>query len=224
MPRRKPSGRTANQSVTIDLDTAELAGLGDVFRALPDSFRNQIARPIVDRLVKMGARTAKLMLVRMLPKRDPLTRRWQRPTGALRDSLGSKTVPASKMRDKTKVIGMFGARRDFRVSKMTTKLAGKLNMEVRRPTKFERTFRSPRNKFIIPSRYIHLVEFGHSGSRYFPAARPYPFMRAASQSLTAIVPIVVRTLYNEKFNQVFNAAIRRAQNPNRRSYVRRAPV
>lgn len=220
----KPSRRTASQHLVIDMDASEFVSLKEVFQSLPEAMRRQVLKPIVDKIAKIGANVARQTLARRLPKRDPKTRRWDRPTGALRDSLGAKTIPLSKMRDKNKVLGMFGARRDFRVSKRTVKRASSLGMKVIRPTRFQRAFKIKPNPFIVPSRYVHLVEFGHKGSRFYPPAQSYPFMQDASQLLANHVPQMVRQFYSAAHESVFNAAIRRARNPNRRSHVRRARV
>lgn len=228
MARRKVSGRTANQFLNIDLDAAEFVSLKEVFRSLPDAMRRQVLKPIVDKVAKVGAQVAKQTAARMLPPRVSNPNRysgkprWNRPTGALRDSLGAKTVPLSKMRDKNKVVGMFGARRDFRVSKQTAKRAASIGMKVQRPNLMQRKFRVRPNPFIVPARYIHLVEFGHKGSAHYPPARPYPFLQEASRRLGPHVPAMIRQFYSAAHESVFNAAIRRAKNPNRRSFVRRA--
>ena len=245
---RRTSVRSGTQAVVFDMDMAEIAGLKDVFAALPDAMRRQIAKPIVDKLVQMGARTAKINVARMLPKRDPRTRRWDRPTGALRDSIGNKTVALSKMKNKNMVFGMFGARTDFKVSKQTARNVSR-NRELLRA--FVVTEANPQGRIetrhmpipigrirhangrtnqssgsIQPYKYIHLVEHGHRGTPAYriPAARPYPFMRASNLAIRAIMPMVIREMYAAKHKQVFASAIRRATNPNRRSFVRRARV
>jgi hypothetical protein len=168
---RRASKRTASQFLTIDLDAAEFVSLKEVFRSLPDAMRRQVLKPIVDKVAKVGAQVAKQTAARMLPPRVSNPNRysgkprWNRPTGALRDSLGAKTIPLSKMRDKNKVVGMFGARRDFRVSKQTMKRASAIGMKVQRPNLMQRKFRIKPNPFIVPSRYIHLWSSGIKEAR-----------------------------------------------------------
>lgn len=245
---RRTSIRRGTQAVVFDMDMAEIAGLKDVFSALPDAMRRQIAKPIVDKLVQMGARTAKINVARMLPKRNPATRRWDRPTGALRDSIGNKTVALGKMKNKNMVFGLFGARMDFKVSKQTARNVSR-NRELRRAVVVSEANPSGRvmtrhmpipigrirkangrtnqsSGSIQPYKYIHLVEHGHRGTAHLhiPPAQPYPFMRASNIAIRAIMPMVIRDMYSAKHKQVFAAAMRRASNPNRRSFVRRARV
>ena len=227
---RRASKRTASQFLTIDMDAAEFVSLKEVFQSLPDAMRRQVLKPVVDKIAKVGAQVAKQTAARMLPPRTSNPNRysgkprWQRPTGALRDSMGAKTIPLSKMRDKNKVLSMFGARRDFRVSKQTQTRASSIGLRVQRPNLMQRKFKIRPNPFIVPSRYVHLVEFGHKGSRYYPAAKPYPFLQQASRLLAPHVPAMIRQFYSAAHESIFNAAIRRAKNPNRRSFVRRARV
>lgn len=170
MPRR-----TRNQSnVTISMTAFGGEHIVRMLRALPDAIRNEILEPIIKQLCRDGAKIAKMTLRRILPKRDPKTRRWDRPTGALYDSLGMKTVPRSRMRNKQIVVGYFGARLDFRVTKRTAQkvkrirnidparaFVGRVRFPAGHPKAGRLNLRQ--SGAIQPFKYIHLVEGGHKG-------------------------------------------------------------
>lgn len=232
------SPRRTGGAIAFDLDVTGVEGLSDVLRALPLSIRNKIAQPIVQKLVGMGARTAQINIVRVLPRRDPAKRRWDRPTGALRDSMGAKVVPISRMRNKNIVFGLYGARSDFRVNMSTARnIANNRDLRRRRfggvtqmisgPLSVGRIkLRSGRTnvgvRSIQPAKYAHLVEGGHVAVPQFniPAASPRPFMAPTRQAIAAIMPGVVSRLYNEGAQRVFAAEVRRAQRPSRVSGYR----
>lgn len=209
--RRRGGG--ASGAITFDMDMSGLDGVRELLKAMPATLRNGIVQPIVTTLVQAGARVAKQNLVRILPKRDPATRRWDRPTGALRDSLGSKVVPNSRMRNKGVVFGLYGARLDFRVSKQTQK---NVSLIRGRPQRIGRLPRgTPKGTVIAPYKYIHLVERGHRALPQFniPAARPYPFMGATRQAMLAVIPIMIRsrfaTLYPQQMSKLTRRYMRR---------------
>lgn len=212
--RRRGGG--ASGAITFDMDMSGLDGVRELLKAMPTTLRNGIVQPIVTSLVQDGARLAKQNLVRMLPKRDPQTRRWDRPTGALRDSLGSKVVPISRMRNKGVVFGLYGARLDFRVSKQTQKNASLLRGGGMRVGRLRRN--DPKYTVIAPYKYIHLVERGHKGapSANIPPARPYPFMGATRQAMLAVIPIILRSRFAALYPQQMAKLTRR--------YMRRAGI
>jgi len=192
--------------------------LQELLRAMPAQMRSMIMEPIVSTLVQTGVRLARTTLPRMLPKRDPATRRWDRPTGALRDSLGSKVMPRSRMRNKDIVFGLYGARLDFRVTLVTARRVAAIRRVASGPLAVGRVTNpngrtNTRSGSIQPAKYIHLVEGGHRGSRFFPAARAYPFMAHAKSALAAIMPTLVR----ERWAQLYPMAIDRL----RRRYTNR---
>lgn len=192
--RRRTGG--ASGAISFDVRTSGIEGMQELLSVLPRTIVTGVLVPMVRHIAGIGARMARINLVRMLPKRDPKTRRWDRPTGALRDALGSKVVPVSKMRNKNLVFGLYGARLDFRVSKQTQKRAAKIGLKVGRLTR-----NTPRNTVIAPAKYIHLVERGHKGSAKgnFPPARAYPFMGATRAALTAILPTLIREQWRVRY-------------------------
>lgn len=207
--RRRSSGSGA--AVAFDVAVSGMQGIQELLRALPQTMRTGILKPMMEHITTVGARMAKVNLVRMLPKRDPQTRRWDRPTGALRDSLGHKVVPLSRMRNPNLIFGMIGARLDFRVSKQTQRRAKLVNRTVGRLTRTTK-----KNTVIAPAKYIHLVERGHKGSRYYPAAIGYPFMAATRSALVAILPMLVREQWATRYPRQIDSL--------RRRYLRRAGV
>ena len=230
--KRKRTGSAT--AIEFSIDLSEIDGMIQVLKELPTGMRNQIAKPIVTKIVQAGSRTARINLARMLPHRDPKTRMWDRPTGALRDSIGSKVVPLSKMRDKLKVYGLYGARTDFKVTKQTARRIAGIRKTSTRILRIGMTGRGeiagplPIGKHLIagrmkaapgaiqPSKYIHLVELGHKAvpAWRIPAARPYPFMAATRRAMNAIAPIIMRDVYNSAHARVFQSYFRR--------YMRRA--
>lgn len=207
--RRRSSGSGA--AVAFDVAVSGLAGIQELLRALPQTMRTGILKPMMEHITTVGARMARVNLVRMLPKRDPATRRWDRPTGALRDSLGHKVVPLSRMRNPNLIFGMVGARLDFRVSRQTQRRASAINRTVGRITR-----KTKKDTVIAPAKYIHLVERGHKGSRFYPAARGYPFMAATKSALIAILPILIREQWSVRYPRQIDSMKRR--------YLRRAGV
>lgn len=198
-----------------------------ILAQIPDALRREVMEPMVQRLVKMGVKIARNNLRRMLPLRNPDTRRWKRPTGALHDSLGQKVVPRSKMRKKGLVWGSFGARSEFRVRKTTTRKVRKLTHT--RPLfvghRFhpglmgmkKRQFR--KGEAIVPYHYIHLVNFGHRGApeHRIPPAVPYPFMTLAAEAVRAIAS----TLGPQMFRELFPRSVHRIAKRMGRSASRR---
>ena len=209
--RRGASGAGA---ITFDMDFSGIEGIQELMRAMPATLRNGIVQPIVNEIVKAGARMAKVNLVRMLPKRDPDTRRWDRPTGALRDSLGSKVVPLSRMRNKNLVFGLYGARLDFRVSKQTQRNVESIRGRGQRVGRLARN--TPKGTVIAPYKYIHLVEKGHRGAPQvnIPPDRPYPFMATTRLALNGIIPPIIRqkfaTFYPQQISKLTRRYLRRA--------------
>ena len=196
--------------MVFDMRVTGIDSLKALLAALPRTMRSMIIVPIVTKLVAEGARIARTNLVRVLPKRDPARRWWDRPTGALRDSLGSKVVPLSKMRNKDVVFGLFGARLDFRVSKRTVKRLASQGKFVGRPKRYQ-----AQSGLVVPAKYIHLVERGHRGSprHRIPPARAYPFMGPARTAIQAMLPGFVR----QEFGRLYPLVIERM----RRRYVGR---
>lgn len=212
--RRRGTG--AAGAITFDMNFSGIEGIQELMKAMPATLRNGIVQPIVNDIVKAGSRMAKINLVRMLPKRDTATRRWDRPTGALRDSLGSKVVPLSRMRNKNVVFGLYGARLDFRVSKQTQANVEGIRGRGMRVGRLTRN--TPKYTVIAPYKYIHLVERGHKGAPQFniPAARPYPFMGTTRMALNAIIPTMIRSSFSRLYPQQMAKLTRR--------YLRRAGI
>lgn len=209
--RRWSKTPDAAQAVAFEINMSGLEDVQALLSALPQTMRTGILKPMMEHITTAGARMARINLVRRLPKRDPATRRWDRPTGALRDSLGHKVMPLSKMRNPNLIFGMIGARIDFRVSKQTQRRARVINRTVGRLT-----WTTPKNTVIAPAKYIHLVERGHKGSRFYPAARGYPFMAATRTALVAILPMLVRDQWALRYPRQIDSMKRR--------YLRRAGV
>jgi hypothetical protein len=230
-PRANPNRRTGG-AVNFSIDVADIAGIADVYRALPMAIRVKITEPIVRKLAQMGAKEAAMNVTRVLPKRNPKTRRWDRPTGALRDSMGFRILQRSKMRNKFIVWGAFGARMDFRVNRATARnvannrqrITANINgittrvqgpIPIGRVRAFGRTILGV--QAIQPAKYAHLVEEGHKGSpaHRIPAAVPHRFMAPARQAIAARMPGLVSKEFNSTAQRVFASEIRRAQRPGR---------
>lgn len=217
MARRKPSAARAAGTVMLDMDTSGITGINQVLASLPTTIRNAIIVPIVKIIVNRGAKLAKQNLVRVLPDRTGQKKRWDRPTGALHDSLGAKVVPTSKMRNKNLVYGIFGARSDFRVNRPTARRIANMRHPVVGPHPVGR-FRQRNGKMraisgaIQPTKYLHLVERGHRGTpRYrIPPARAYPFMGPTGQQVVSEIPGIVRDNFNRLFPMVIARETRRA--------------
>jgi hypothetical protein len=201
-PRRQ---RKPGASINFAVDIAGIRGMQKVLQALPTTVRNAVLQPIVKTIAEAGANTARAFLTRMLPHRDPRTRRWDRPTGALADSLGHKVIPPSKMRNKDIVMGMYGTRLDFRVAASTRRGVASIQRSAAGPLAIGRirmangrTNRGGRS--IQPNKYIHLVERGHRGSpaHNIPPARAYPFMAASRMSLNAAMPMIIRQQFHPR--------------------------
>lgn len=216
--------------VSWDISIAGIPHMQALLAAMPRTLQSGIVVPIVRTLTSTGAKIARQELKRALPLRDYHGRRWQTPTGALRDSLGSKVVAQSRMKNKDISYGVFGARTDFRVSRATGRNVSRIRsvgvagfyrpgnrimgpLGVGRVTDAKGRRRAPRG-FIQPHKYIHFVEFGHRRGDGPTAADPYPFIRPTRRRLSAIAPTLIRerwaTLYPQQIAKMKRRYMRQA--------------
>ena len=138
-------------------------GVDDVIRRLQDVKPNLVARclkPAIDKSGRMVARAMKASVSR-------------KKTGLLKASIGIRTSPNWR---KGKVYAIIGPRRSF---KSTGQKGGVTTVSKWRMGRIKRR---GLEAFAAPSRYAHLIEFGHKKGKGKGAAKPMPFMRPAWQS------------------------------------------
>ena len=208
MARKKPKTATM---VTWDIHMAGIDHMKNLLAAMPQTLRTGICVPIVRTLSSTGAKIAKQELKRVLPVRDRHKIRWQTPTGALHDSLGSKVIPASRRRNRDVIYGVFGARSDFRVTRVTSRrVAAIKNYGLKRRVtgplavgaiRLPNGKTGRRGNAIKPHKYIHLVEFGHQRGAGPVEAEPYPFIRPARRRLESLAPGIIRERWNTLYPQ-----------------------
>jgi hypothetical protein len=149
--------RTGGNVVGIHL---QWVGVDDVLAKLANVKPYLVARclkPAIDKAGRLVARTMKSMISR-------------RKTGLLKASIGIRTSPNWR---KGKVYAIIGPRRSFK-SKNKVTTVSKWRMGRIKRKGFE--------AFANPTRYAHLIEFGHAKGKGKGAAKPYPFMRPAWQA------------------------------------------
>jgi len=203
--------------IVIDLEVHGTDRMRAMLAAMPQELKNGVMRPVLQTVLTKGVQLARQELVRVLPKRNPATSRWQTPTGALRNSLGQRVFPASRMRNKNLIIGFYGARTDFRVTKATARKVS----QIRRHGLGSRPFgplavgKLPRQRWgfmsspetrrvprtIQPHKYIGFVERGHKRGKGPVEARPYPFLGPSQQRLEGMLKGIVRSRFNELYPQ-----------------------
>ena len=224
-PTRK--SRKPGAAVYFTVDVAGVRGMQEVLRALPRQIRTQVLQPIMKQIADKGATLARTNLNAMLPTRPANKRRWDRPTGVLAASLGSKVVPATKMRNKDLVLGLYGSRLDFRVPVLARRNVAAIRRLPAGPfgvgrVRHHMTGRTNQSSGAIqPFKYIHLVEKGHravpagisknTGRPYraIPAAKPYPFMARSREALNAAIPGILQSQYHHRLTAVTARMIRR---------------
>lgn len=152
----------AKDSLQIHL---QWVGVDDVLRKLRELPPNLVAiglKPAIDKSARLVAKAMKASVTR-------------RRTGLLKQSVGVKVSPNWR---KGKVYAVIGPRRSY---KMVASDAGE---KFATPTKWRanKLRKKPHQAKIIPTRYAHLVEFGHARGKGKHDAKPYPFMRPAMES------------------------------------------
>lgn len=218
--------RSAKQMIHADIMIAGVEHMRALLEAMPQQLRTGILFPIVNTLVSQGARFARDEVRRVLPKRDMQNTRWDTPTGALANSLGSRVVSVARMRRRDVVFGLFGARMDFRAtSAVSRNIANRrtigLRGRVTGPVGLGRVRKmngrtNTSSGAIQPHKYLHFVEFGHRKGKGPVAAQPYPFMRPARERLVGVMPGIVRSRWSVLYPQQIEKLKRR--------YMRRADI
>ena len=208
MARKKPKTATM---VTWDIHMAGIDHMKNLLAAMPQTLRTGICVPIVRTLSSTGAKIAKQELKRALPIRDRHKTRWQTPTGALHDSLGSKVVASSRMRNKDIVYAIFGARTDFRVLRPTARRVASirrygLKNRVTGPMavgaiRLQNRRANLKGGSIKPHKYIHWVEFGHRKGNGPVRADPYPFINPTRKRLESLAPVIIRERWSVLYPQ-----------------------
>ena len=150
---------------------------------------------------------------------DGSPKRWQTPTGALRDSIGFKVIPAKRMRAADKLAMVYiGARDDFVATKRTKERVSNFTTfgwdgVTRTPQPAPAALyvsKGPTGQTIAPVRYFHLANFGHTaGARGFSFnAQPNDVITPTFTTMQGRVDGIVRQHYPVKFKKVMNADIR----------------
>lgn len=140
----------------------EWVGVDDVLARLTSVQPRLVARclkPAIDKAGRMVARAMKSAM------------RHHKRTGLLKQSIGIRVSPKWRT---GRVYAVIGPRRSFK--------KGEGGAKVSRKWRAKKDLKRPQNAGIVPTRYAHLVEFGHAKGAGKSAAKPYPFMRPATAS------------------------------------------
>ena len=198
--------------------------LGIMMEAMPGAIVRLVHHKIMSEVAKEGKKIMKqeikkkFRIYRDSDRRADGTRmRWQTPTGALDNSIGTKIPTLTQMKNKGVALAIIGPRTDFKATKAVKRRVAQMKtfgVLTERGTPFGEPAAAPKplhipkgpkgSATVQPSRYAHLANFGHKGRISQLHAKPHDYMTPSTSRLASVFPSIVNRNYQPLLIKTFN--------------------